>query len=130
MAERLRAVDLDLIFLVSPTTAEARLRRVGETASGFVYYVALKGVTGAASLDAGAVAGELTRIRQYVQLPLGVGFGIRDATSARQVAGTADAVVVGSALVERLQAAGADAPAAAKAFITELRAAIDGARAA
>lgn len=93
---------LDPIFLLAPTSDAARIQRISEHASGFVYYVSFKGVTGANRLDVDAVAAKLEEIRRYTDLPLGVGFGIRDPDSAARVAGVADAVVVGSALVSRI----------------------------
>jgi tryptophan synthase alpha chain len=93
---------LDPIFLLAPTSDAARIKRISEHASGFVYYVSFKGVTGANRLDVDAVAAKLEEIRRYTDLPLGVGFGIRDPDSAARVAGVADAVVVGSALVSRI----------------------------
>jgi tryptophan synthase alpha chain len=125
-AAALKAVALDPIFLLAPTSTEQRMRYVGRIASGYVYYVSLKGVTGAGHLDTEAVAAMLPRIRQHVSVPLGVGFGIRDAASAKALARSADAVVIGSALVQLLQAQKGHtlAPAAA-AFIAEIRAALD-----
>ena len=95
----LRDKQLDPIFLIAPTSNRQRIERICAAASGFVYYVSLKGVTGAASLDVEAVAAKLNEIRAATELPVGVGFGIRDARSAAQVAQVADAVIVGSALV-------------------------------
>ena len=95
----LRDKHLDPIFLIAPTSNRERIERICAAASGFVYYVSLKGVTGAASLDVSAVAAKLNEIRAATELPVGVGFGIRDAHSAAQVAQVADAVIVGSALV-------------------------------
>ena len=117
---------LDPIFLLAPTSTEQRMKDVGRIASGYVYYVSLKGVTGAGHLDTAAVAAVLPRIRAHVKVPLGVGFGIRDAATAQAVARVADAVVIGSALVQLLQAQTRDtlAPAAA-AFIADIRAALD-----
>ena len=129
-AAALKENALDPIFLLAPTSTEQRMKDVGRIASGYVYYVSLKGVTGAGHLDTDAVAAVLPRIREHVKIPLGVGFGIRDAATAKAVARTADAVVIGSALVqmlqERLQTQTRDtlAPAAA-AFIAEIRAALD-----
>jgi len=122
----MKAAALDPIFLLAPTSTEQRMQYVGRIASGYVYYVALRGVTGAAHLDTSAVAAVLPRIRQFVKVPLGVGFGIRDAATAKAVARSADAVVIGSALVQMLQTQTRHtlAPAAA-AFIAELRAALD-----
>ena len=98
----LKQVAIDPIFLLSPTTSEARVRKIASVASGFLYYVSFKGVTGANRLDIGAVAGKVGTIRTLTDLPVGVGFGIHDAQSAADVSAVADAVVVGSALVRRI----------------------------
>ena len=98
----LDAAGLDSIFLVAPTTREERARNICRQSSGYVYYVSLKGVTGAANLDVDDVAEHLAKLRGYTDLPIGVGFGIKDAASAARIAGIADAVVVGSALVSRV----------------------------
>lgn len=98
----LKQVAIDPIFLLSPNTSDERVRKIAAVASGFLYYVSFKGVTGANRLDVGAVAAKLSCIRKLTQLPLGVGFGIRDAQSAAEVSAVADAVVVGSALVIRI----------------------------
>lgn len=98
--EALTARGLDPILLVAPTTTPFRLERICAACRGFVYYVSLKGITGAASLDTEAVAGKLAEIRKVTKLPVGVGFGIRDADSAARVARVADAVVIGSAVVK------------------------------
>lgn len=108
LVAELEAANLDTIFLLSPTTPEARLKRVAMRASGYVYYVSLKGVTGAATLDTAAVAERVGQIKALVDLPVAVGFGIRDAESAAAIAATADAVVVGSALVSLVAEHGAD----------------------
>lgn len=100
--EILDKTDLDSIFLVAPTTSDERAKRICELSSGYVYYVSLKGITGAGNLDIGSVKQNLARIRKVTDLPVGVGFGIKDADSARKIAGIADAVVVGSALVSRI----------------------------
>jgi len=99
----LLAVNLDPIFLLAPTSTPARIRQVATLARGYVYYVSLKGVTGAATLDVADVQQKLEVIRRYTDLPIGVGFGIKDAASAAAVARVADAVVVGSALVSRIE---------------------------
>jgi tryptophan synthase alpha chain len=99
-----READIDPIFLIAPTSDETRIRLICEVASGFVYYVSLKGVTGASTLDIASVQQKLFEIRKYAKVPIGVGFGIKDATSAAAVAQVADAVVVGSALVRRIEA--------------------------
>jgi len=104
LVQRLREHELDPIYLVAPTSHKARMERIAAAASGFVYYVSLKGVTGAANLDVDAVASKLAEIREVTELPLGVGFGIKDAETARNIARIADAVVVGSALVSRVEA--------------------------
>ncbi len=101
--EILQRHGLDPIFLLSPTTPEARFRQVAELARGFIYYVSLKGVTGAAHLDLAEVAQKIPRIRTSCGLPVGVGFGIRDAATAKAIAGIADAVVIGSRVVQEIE---------------------------
>ncbi|HET7524465.1 MAG TPA: tryptophan synthase subunit alpha [Burkholderiaceae bacterium] len=125
-AAALKAAGIDLIFLLAPTSTDARIREVARMASGYVYYVSLKGVTGAGHFDVSSVADAMPRIRKHVNLPVGVGFGIRDAPSARAVAKVADAVVIGSRLVQILEAEPRDNVAAAgRRFIAEIRAALD-----
>lgn len=102
LSKVLKPHGIDQIFLISPTTKGERLQRVCEVASGFLYYVSLKGVTGSNQLDIKAVSDKLNEIRNMTSLPLGVGFGIKDANVAEAVATVSDAVVVGSALVERI----------------------------
>jgi tryptophan synthase alpha chain len=99
----LRAHGLDTIFLLAPTSSEERIRRIAEAASGFIYYVSLRGVTGAAHLDMNEVAAKLKAIRARTRLPLGVGFGIGSPEAAAAMAGIADAVIVGSAIVKRME---------------------------
>jgi tryptophan synthase alpha chain len=99
----LRAHGLDCIFLLAPTSPAARIAAVAKEASGYLYYVSLKGVTGAASLDVDSVNTKLAEIRQHTQLPVAVGFGIRDAASAAAVGKVADGIVVGSALVSEIE---------------------------
>lgn len=99
----LRAHGLDCIFLIAPTSPAERIAAIAREASGYLYYVSLKGVTGAASLDVPSVAAKLAEIRQHTTLPLAVGFGIRDAESAKAVGAVADGVVVGSALVSEIE---------------------------
>jgi tryptophan synthase alpha chain len=99
-AADLKAAGLDLIFLLAPTSTDERMAQVGQLASGYVYYVSLKGVTGAGSLDIGAVEAMLPRIRTHVNVPVGVGFGIRDAATAQAIGQVADAVVIGSRLIQ------------------------------
>ena len=125
-AAQLQARGMDPIFLLAPTSTEQRMREVGRIATGYVYYVSLKGVTGAGHIDTAAVAQMLPRIRQHVRVPVGVGFGIRDGETARAVGAVADAVVIGSRLVQILEAAPSDNPgAAAREFIAGIRAALD-----
>lgn len=126
-ARTLHRHQMDPIFLLAPTSTAQRMQEVGRIASGYVYYVSLKGVTGAGHLDIGAVAAMLPRIREHVSVPVGVGFGIRDAATAKAVAAVADAVVIGSALVQLLEHETPDnAPVVAGRFIAEIRAALDG----
>ena len=125
-AASLKAAGLAPIFLLAPTSSEARMRQVGAVASGYVYYVSLKGVTGAGHLDTAAVAQVVPRIRAHVRVPVGVGFGIRDAASAQAVARVADAVVIGSALVQCLQGCARNEVAeTARSFIASIRLAVD-----
>ena len=125
-AARLRDAQMDPIFLLAPTSTDVRMAEVGRIATGYVYYVSLKGVTGAGHLDTEAVAAMVPRIRRHVSVPVGVGFGIRDAASARAVSRVADAVVIGSRLIQILETETRDnAPAAARAFMAEIRAALD-----
>ena len=101
-AAKLRARDMDLIFLLAPTSTDERMQQVARVASGYVYYVSLKGVTGSGTLDTSAVEAMLPRIRQHVSIPVGVGFGIRDAQTAQAIGRVADAVVIGSRIIEML----------------------------
>ncbi|MBE0493412.1 MAG: tryptophan synthase subunit alpha [Thiomicrospira sp.] len=94
---------LDRVFLVSPTTPKSRLKAVAEQGSGFVYYVSLKGVTGTGKLDVGNVRTQVDLLKQQVDLPVGIGFGIRDAESAYQMAQVGEAVIIGSALVSLIE---------------------------
>jgi tryptophan synthase alpha chain len=122
----LKSRAIDPIFLVAPTSTDARIRIVAEVASGYVYHVSLKGVTGAGHFDIAAVEQMIPRIKAHVKLPVGVGFGIRDAATARAVADVADAVVIGSAIVQRLEGWGREeAPRVAGRFMAEIRAALD-----
>jgi len=125
-ASELRRNDMDLIFLLAPTSTERRMAQVAAVASGYVYYVSLKGVTGAGNLDVAAVEAMLPRIRQHVQLPLGVGFGIRDAQSACAVARCADAVVIGSRIIQLINDLPRDQVVpVARDFLQGIRTALD-----
>ncbi|MEN9904096.1 MAG: hypothetical protein RLZZ555_661 [Pseudomonadota bacterium] len=129
-AATLKSHGLDLIFLLAPTSTDERMELVGRIASGYVYYVSLKGVTGAGHLDTGAVEAMLPRIRQHVNTPVGVGFGIRDAETACAVGRSADAVVIGSKIIQLIENEPRErvAPVAAE-FLGSIRQALDGLRA-
>ena len=127
-ARIMRANALDPIFLLAPTSTEARIAQVAELASGYVYYVSLKGVTGSAQLDVEAVARRIPEIRAAVGVPVGVGFGIRDAQTAGAVARIADAVVVGSRIIEEMEKAPVgEVVTRAGRLVTELRRGVDAA---
>ena len=102
-AASLRAHGMDLIFLLAPTSTDERMAQVARVASGYVYYVSLKGVTGSGQLDTAAVEKMLPRIRQHVHIPVGVGFGIRDAATAQAIGKVADAVVIGSRIIQLIE---------------------------
>lgn len=128
LRELLHARGIDLIFLLAPTTTDTRAAQIAAAGSGFLYYVSLKGTTGAGHLDTRSVSERLAIIRRHTRLPLAVGFGIRDAAGAAALAETADAVVIGSALIETIAAAGkgaAEQQAAAAKFTGELRQALE-----
>ena len=128
LVEALRAQGLDLVYLLAPTSTEERIGLIGEVASGFVYYVSVKGVTGAGHLDLDSVAEKVAAIRARIPLPVGVGFGIKDAETAARIAGLADAVIVGSAIVGRIEELAQTPeriPGAIGDFLNGLRAAID-----
>lgn len=123
-----KAHGLDPIFLVAPTTPLLRMQAIAEAASGFIYYVSLKGVTGANTLDTAKVAARLAQIRAYTSLPLGVGFGIKDAATAAAIGQVADAVVVGSALIKQVEATPDDHAAIIKnisGLLASMRTALD-----
>jgi len=121
-----RRHGIDLIFLLAPTSTEERIEHVARLASGYVYYVSLTGVTGAAHLDVGDVSVKLETIRRRISLPLGVGFGIRDAESARAIGKVADAVIIGSRIIQETeQGDPAAAATRAAAFVQGIREALD-----
>jgi tryptophan synthase alpha chain len=125
-AANLRAHQMDLIFLLAPTSTDARMAQVARVASGYVYYVSLKGVTGSGALDTDAVQAMLPRIRQHISTPVGVGFGIRDAATARTIAKVADAVVIGSRIIQLIENQPRDQVAGvATSFLREIRTAMD-----
>ena len=125
-ARLVRSRGMDLIFLLAPTSSDARIAQVVKLASGYLYYVSLKGVTGAGHLDLKEVGERIPRIRRETRLPVGVGFGIRDAAAAKAVAEIADAVVIGSAIIQQLEAAppGEHAQYLSR-FLQGIRAALD-----
>ncbi|HSH41261.1 MAG TPA: tryptophan synthase subunit alpha [Arenicellales bacterium] len=128
---RMAGRELDLIFLLAPTTAPERIELICDAARGFIYYVSLTGVTGAGSLDYRSVESHINEIKSRARLPVGVGFGIKDAASAAAIGRFADAVIVGSALVERIHQAaesGDDAGRAARELVAELAGAVAAAR--
>ena len=131
-AEWLQALagsGIDPIFLLSPTSSDARIDLVARVATGYIYYVSLKGVTGAANIDTSDVEAMLARIRKHTQVPVGVGFGIRDGATARRVGRVADAVVIGSRIVQELAAARPERAAdRAREVLAEFRQALDGAQ--
>ncbi len=117
---------IDPIFLIAPTSTPERIQEVARVGRGYLYYVSLKGVTGAGNLDLADVAARIPAIRAATKLPIGVGFGIRDADSARRVAQTADAVVIGSRIIQEIEAAGAGAALErVRALVRPIRAALD-----
>ena len=126
LARALEARGLDTIFLLSPTTGDERLAAIARLGRGYLYYVSLRGVTGAAHMDIADVSARVRRVRAFTRLPVGVGFGIRDAGSARAVGEVADAVVIGSALIRELeQAPRDDVVRRAAAFLAPIREALD-----
>lgn len=126
LVELLDARGLDTIFLLSPTTTDARLEEVTRLGRGYIYYVSLRGVTGASHIDLADVAARVKRVQQCSALPVGVGFGIRDAATACAVAAFADAVVVGSRLVQEIESAGAaEVGEKVKALMGGIRRAMD-----
>lgn len=128
-AAALREAGIDPIFLLAPTSVDRRFGEVAAIGSGYIYYVSLKGVTGAGHVDYAEVARRIPEIRQKVGMPIGVGFGIRDAESAAKIAALADAVVIGSRIIEEIEnSPRADAPRRVAGFLRTIRVAIDDAR--
>ena len=125
-AAAMAGAGMDPIFLLAPTSTDARIASVGKIASGYVYYVSLKGVTGSGALDLDAVAAMIPRIKQHVHVPVGVGFGIRDAATAKAIAAVADAVVIGSRIIQELENTPREEGAAAvQTFMQGIRDALD-----
>ena len=124
--EHLQRHGIDPIFLLAPTTEEARIEKVASLARGYVYYVSLKGVTGAGNLDLSAIEQKLPQLRKHIKLPIGVGFGIRDAATAKAVAKLCDGVVVGSRIVQEIENSDEqNLIANVSRLVSELRVAID-----
>lgn len=125
-AATLKANDMDPIFLLAPTSTEERIQQVAKFGSGFSYYVSLKGVTGAANIDIEEVSQRIAAIRKHVKLPIGVGFGIRDAATAKAVAAVSDAVVIGSRIIQELENTPREqAVEAVRTFVAGIRKALD-----
>lgn len=125
-AELAKRSGIDPVFLLAPTSTDQRIREVARAGSGYIYYVSLRGVTGAGHLDLRDVAARIPHIRAATRLPIGVGFGIRDAESARQVAASADAVVIGSRIIQEIESGdAAQALSRVKAFLKPIREALD-----
>ena len=125
-AAAMNSVAIDPIYLLAPTSSAERFKQVAAIARGYVYYVSLKGVTGSGNLDTAAVAARVPKIREAIGLPVGVGFGIRDAATARQLAGVADAVVVGSRIIEEIEQSTPDSVCQrVHALVAELRQGVD-----
>ena len=125
-AAKLRALNMDLIFLLAPTSTPERMAQVARVASGYVYYVSLKGVTGSGALDIDAVEAMLPRIREHVSVPVGVGFGIRDAATAKAISQVADAVVIGSKIIQLIdQQPREQVVPVVREFLTGIRSALE-----
>jgi tryptophan synthase alpha chain len=125
-AALLRKRGLDPVFLLAPTSTDQRIGEVARLGSGYLYYVSLRGITGAANIDLDDVAARIPKIRAATRLPIGVGFGIRDAQSARRVAQVADAVVIGSRIIQEIESAGPEhAVSRVKDFLAPIRKALD-----
>nr|VFK54795.1 MAG: tryptophan synthase, alpha chain [Candidatus Kentron sp. TUN]VFK55337.1 MAG: tryptophan synthase, alpha chain [Candidatus Kentron sp. TUN]VFK60415.1 MAG: tryptophan synthase, alpha chain [Candidatus Kentron sp. TUN] len=128
LVETTRQYNLDPIFLLAPNTSKERITRISEQSSGFLYYVSLKGVTGAGHLDIASVAKKVSEIKTLTNLPIGVGFGVKDGESASRVAGIGDAVVIGSVLVEKIEALANspdNIPQKVSSIVAKMRTAID-----
>ncbi|HEX7634171.1 MAG TPA: tryptophan synthase subunit alpha [Noviherbaspirillum sp.] len=125
-AMRMKENGLDPIFLLAPTSTDERIEQVGKIASGYVYYVSLKGVTGSGALDLDAVATKMPTIKKHVKVPVGVGFGIRDAATAKAIGSVSDAVVIGSRIIQELENTPRErAVEAVQTFVTGIRKALD-----
>ena len=120
------AVGVDVIYLLSPTSSEERIKLVSDAARGYIYYVSLKGISGAANIDTGEVELMITKIKSQTSLPVGVGFGIRDSETAKRISRFADAVVIGSRLIQEMEASTTDtAIEKVRVLLKNIRAAMD-----
>lgn len=119
VADLFHSAGLDMVYLIAPTTTDERIQSIGQSGSGYVYYVSLKGVTGSSALDIDDVSRNLQRIRQHVSIPVGVGFGIQNGETAAAVGQISDGVIVGSVLVNQI-AENADNPELAKSCVSEI----------
>lgn len=125
-AKAMQDKEMDLIFLLAPTSTDERMAQVARIGSGFSYYVSLKGVTGAGHIDTEEVAERISAVRKHVRLPIGVGFGIRDAATAKAVASVSDAVVIGSRIIQELENTPAEKAAeTVRGFVAGIRKALD-----
>lgn len=125
-AKALKAVGLDMIFLLAPTSTDERVKKIAGIASGYIYYVSLRGVTGADSLNVSEVKTRIEEIRKYITVPIGVGFGIRDAETAKALSAAADAVIIGSRIIQELdKAEPGKAPEKIRTFLSSIRQALD-----
>jgi tryptophan synthase alpha chain len=125
LASLLRAQALDLIFLIAPTSTDERIEQIAGLATGYVYYVSLRGVTGAANLDLVEVEARLAKVRAKTDLPIGVGFGIRDGATARAIGRIADAVIIGSRVIQEIERAPVEAVQKVEGLLREIRTAMD-----
>tara|TARA_B110000503_G_C7136407_1_gene409024 strand:+ start:423 stop:1271 length:849 start_codon:yes stop_codon:yes gene_type:complete len=125
-SSELKSAGIDLIFLLAPTSTDDRIKQVSQIATGYVYYVSLKGVTGAGTLDMASVRTMIPRIKEHVKIPVGVGFGIRDPKTACSIGAIADAIVIGSKIIQLIDNQPRDkVTSIAKSFISEIRNALD-----
>jgi tryptophan synthase alpha chain len=124
-ARQLRECGMDLVFLLAPTSTPERIAKIARLASGYIYYVSLRGVTGVANIDMADVAGKIAEIRARTTLPVGVGFGIRDGATARAICDIADAAIIGSRIIQEIEAAPESARDRVAAFLRGVRLAMD-----
>lgn len=125
-AKLVRAAGMDLIFLLAPTSNDDRVASIARLASGYIYYVSLKGITGASHIDLADVAANIQRIRRETKLPVGVGFGIRDGATAKAICGLADAAIIGTRVIQEIEGtAPSEVPGKIRAFLRGVRQAMD-----